>query len=158
MSPVARHLPVHLAADCRLVGTVAEMEQAMSAKRYPAWWPKNPYPEDIFTGTRDDYVKAIPDERLRTKCSGFLGREFWQIASDDIFDAMQEHAEDTHDAALAALAMAEKALEAVEWGQVDMVSFEEIKCPYCEAFEPGPHRPNCALAAVLAECKKARGA
>jgi hypothetical protein len=54
----------------------------------PDWWPKNPYPEDIFTGRRDEYVKLIPDEHTRTKVSGILGRVFWQIASDMIWDSM----------------------------------------------------------------------
>ena len=55
----------------------------------PDWWPKNPYPEDIFPATVADYVKAVPDESLRTALSGALGRRFWSIASDAIWDAWQ---------------------------------------------------------------------
>ena len=67
-------------------------------EKKPDWWPKNPYPTDIFTGERDVYVQAIPDDKLRTQCSGILGREFWQIASDMIWDRYKEHVLEADDA------------------------------------------------------------
>ena len=39
---------------------------------------------------RDEYLKIVPDPKMRTALSGMLGREFWEIASDDIFRAMVE--------------------------------------------------------------------
>ena len=54
----------------------------------PDWWPKNPYPEDIFIGRRDELTALIPDANIRTKIAGIMGRMFWQIASDMIWDAM----------------------------------------------------------------------
>ena len=59
----------------------------------PIWWPENPYPEAIFTMTLDDYVKAVPDPKLRTAISGALGRYFWELASDTIFEAWTRRAE-----------------------------------------------------------------
>lgn len=56
----------------------------------PKWWPENPYPESIFPMTDDEYVKAIPNPKLRTAISGYLGRSFWNIASESIRDAMDE--------------------------------------------------------------------
>ena len=54
----------------------------------PDWWPKNPYPVEIFPMPREDYSKIIPDPNTRTAVSGMLGREFWEIASKCIWDAM----------------------------------------------------------------------
>ncbi len=56
----------------------------------PNWWPKNPYPEDIFPMERDNYAEVVPDPKTRTALSGMLGREFWEIASRSIWDAIQE--------------------------------------------------------------------
>ena len=53
----------------------------------PYWWPANPYPEDVFTMTEEEYVAAFPDERLRSAVSGYLGRLFWGIASESIHKA-----------------------------------------------------------------------
>jgi len=53
----------------------------------PEWWPECPYPESVFPMTIEEYVKAIPDPRLRTAISGSLGREFWNIASEAIWEA-----------------------------------------------------------------------
>ena len=54
----------------------------------PDWWPENPYPVEIFTMLLEDYSKIIPDPNTRTAVSGMLGREFWEIASKSIWDAM----------------------------------------------------------------------
>lgn len=55
----------------------------------PDWFPKNPYPVSVFSMTDDEYVAAIPDTRLRTAISGYLGRVFWDIASKKIAEAYQ---------------------------------------------------------------------
>lgn len=60
----------------------------------PDWWPRNPYPESIFPMPRDEYSDVVPDPHLRTALSGMLGREFWEIASDAIWDALQNHLEE----------------------------------------------------------------
>lgn len=57
----------------------------------PEWWPKNPYPESIFPMPREEYPEIVPDPHLRTALSGMLGREFWGIASDSIWDAVQQN-------------------------------------------------------------------
>jgi hypothetical protein len=54
----------------------------------PDWWPVNPYPADIFIGRRDELATLIPDPNLRTKVAGIMGRMFWDIASDTIWDRM----------------------------------------------------------------------
>ena len=54
---------------------------------FPDWWPENPYPEDIFPMTTDEYIAAIPDEDTRTAISGCLGRVFWNTASLAILEA-----------------------------------------------------------------------
>ena len=59
----------------------------------PGWWPENPYPKSVFTMADDEYVKAIPDTHLRTAISGYLGRIFWEIASNEIYRAMKEEKE-----------------------------------------------------------------
>ena len=56
----------------------------------PEWWPECPYPESVFPMTVDEYVKAVPGEKLRTAISGSLGREFWNIASEAIFAALEK--------------------------------------------------------------------
>ena len=55
----------------------------------PPWWPENPYPIEIFPMPREDYSKIIPDPNTRTAVSGMLGREFWEIASKSIYDALK---------------------------------------------------------------------
>ena len=59
----------------------------------PEWWPECPWPADIWPMTREEYVKAVPDGRLRTAISGLLMRMGWEIASDDIHEAMEEECE-----------------------------------------------------------------
>ena len=59
----------------------------------PEWWPKNPYPVDIFPMPREEYGDIVPDPHTRTALSGMLGREFWEIASDAIWNAFQDHME-----------------------------------------------------------------
>ena len=54
----------------------------------PDWWPKNPYPKSIFPMQRGQYAEIVPNPQLRTALSGMLGREFWNIASDTIWEAM----------------------------------------------------------------------
>ena len=52
----------------------------------PNWWPENPYPEDIFPMGIKEYVKVVPDDNLRSSISGCLGRFFWNIASEMIWE------------------------------------------------------------------------
>ena len=66
----------------------------MPDRPYPDWWPTNPYPEDIFPMSVEWYVRAIPDEHVRTAISGCLGRLFWDIASRSIYDAWRQKEED----------------------------------------------------------------
>lgn len=63
-------------------------------KPKPAFWPKNPYPEGIFPMHRSEYADVVPDPHLRTALSGMLGREFWEIASDTIWDRLQQYLDD----------------------------------------------------------------
>ena len=56
----------------------------------PDWWPDCPYPKSIFPMERDQYAEIVPDPKIRTALSGCLGREFWEIASGAIWDAMQD--------------------------------------------------------------------
>lgn len=60
----------------------------MSGLVKPSWWPENPYPEDIFTMPRERYPEIVPDPDVRTGLSGMLGRQFWDIASDAIWEAI----------------------------------------------------------------------
>jgi hypothetical protein len=59
-------------------------------KKKPEWWPENPYPSDIFTATLEDYKKVVPNENTRTAINGYLGRRFWDLASDAIWEAFIE--------------------------------------------------------------------
>ena len=36
--------------------------------------------------TEEEYVKAVPDEKLRTAISGFLMREGWKVCRDQVLD------------------------------------------------------------------------
>ena len=57
----------------------------------PEWWPKNPYPLSIFPMPREKYPDIFPDTGTRTALSGMLGREFWDIASESIWDAIRSN-------------------------------------------------------------------
>lgn len=63
-------------------------------KAKPDWWPKNPYPASVFPMSEEQYPEIIPDPKLRTALSGMLGRQFWNIASDAIWEAMLEAIEE----------------------------------------------------------------
>ncbi len=63
-------------------------------KSKPSWWPKNPYSKNIFPMDRDLYQDIVPDPKTRTALSGCLGREFWDIASETIWDAMCQNEQD----------------------------------------------------------------
>lgn len=65
----------------------------MSGKPKPNWWPENPYPEKIFTMPRKRYAEIVPDPVIRTGLSGMLGREFWDIASNTIWEAVEKRLE-----------------------------------------------------------------
>ncbi len=66
----------------------------MNKAEKPDWWPETPYPEQIFPMTTKDYVKFVPDPQQRTALSGCLGRLFWDIASETIWDRLKEHLDD----------------------------------------------------------------
>lgn len=58
----------------------------MKIEKKPDWWPKNPYPEWLFPMDDSGYEVIVPDPHIRTALSGCLGRVFWNIASEMIFD------------------------------------------------------------------------
>jgi len=72
-------------------GVIGRIEHS---KNKPHWWPKNPYPESVCSMTDERYAEIVPDEALRTSISWFLGHLFWDIASDAIWERMQEAIED----------------------------------------------------------------
>ena len=59
----------------------------------PKWWPQNPYPKEIFPMERNRYPEIVPDPDTRTALSGMLGREFWEIASNKIWEAIENEIE-----------------------------------------------------------------
>lgn len=62
-------------------------------KPKPEWWPANPYPEDVFPLTCKEYSKMFTPQ-MRSSVSGCLGRMFWDIASEQIWEAWQNHMEE----------------------------------------------------------------
>lgn len=63
----------------------------MAGNEKPEWWPKNPYPKDIFPMEESRYAEIVPNKELRTALSGMLGRRFWEVASDMIWVAYQQY-------------------------------------------------------------------
>lgn len=63
-------------------------------KGNPKWFPMCPWPESIWPMTDEDYVKAIPDPKMRTAISGYLMRKGWEIACEDIAKKLEDQ---THD-------------------------------------------------------------
>jgi len=57
----------------------------------PAWWPECPYPKEVFPMTIEEYVAAVPDEKLRTAVSGYMARFGWERAEAHIWKAYQEY-------------------------------------------------------------------
>ncbi len=66
----------------------------MSKKEKPEWWPQCPYPESVFPLPKEKYEEIVPDPKMRTALSGMLGREFWNIASESIWEALENHLEE----------------------------------------------------------------
>lgn len=57
----------------------------------PDWWPECPYPEDIFPMKREEALKYLPeDPNTRTAVAGSLGRMFWKIAEQTIWERVKE--------------------------------------------------------------------
>lgn len=59
-------------------------------KPKPKWWPPNPYHEDLFPMTIEEVKAAIPDPNLRTAIAGCLCRYGWEVASDMIFQRLED--------------------------------------------------------------------
>jgi hypothetical protein len=58
----------------------------------PEWWPLCPYPEDIFTMKRAEAIALMPTDPItKTAVAGCLGRLFWTMASDAIWERMQDY-------------------------------------------------------------------
>ena len=57
-------------------------------------WPKCPWPKDIWTMTDKQYVRAIPDEHLRTAISGFLMRKGWEVFECQLLMAIKNKLEE----------------------------------------------------------------
>ncbi len=57
----------------------------------PKWWPQNPYFESAMDSIKNgtDYVRAVPGPQLRTAVSWYLSNRAWELASNDILEAMQ---------------------------------------------------------------------
>ena len=62
-------------------------------EKKPEWWPDNPYPKTVFPMEREAYTDIVPDPKTRTALSGMLGREFWEIASATIWEAVKDEME-----------------------------------------------------------------
>jgi hypothetical protein len=57
----------------------------------PGWWPKCPWPKDVWVMSHIDYTKAVPDPKIRTAISGLLMRKGWEIAEEDIYKRLKEN-------------------------------------------------------------------
>lgn len=61
----------------------------------PYWWPYCPYPESLFPMDIAQYPKMVSDPQVRTALSGALGRHFWNLASDAIWENMRQIADES---------------------------------------------------------------
>jgi len=55
--------------------------------------PENPYPQEVFPMTLEEYAKAIPEENLRSAISGCLARWAWNVAYEMILDRIRREFE-----------------------------------------------------------------
>lgn len=93
----------------------------------PDFWPENPYPKSVFTMPSERYIEVVPDPDIRTGLSGMLGREFWDIASEEIWEAIKYYLE--------ALERVEKAAKTI----FDLTKFpHKTMCPHGTI----PHYPT----------------
>lgn len=72
---------INAAYLCHAANALPELVKAAKLEQYP--WPVS-----VWTMTDDEYVKAVPCERLRTAISGFLMREGWKAAQMTIAPAI----------------------------------------------------------------------
>ena len=49
----------------------------------------NPYPADVFPMTEAEYVRAVPNESLRTAISGLLARYGWNAFKGQLYDQLR---------------------------------------------------------------------
>ena len=64
---------------------VKELEEKLDEIRFYTSPSKNPYPEDIFPLTTEEYCEIIPDGAERTAISGLLMRKGWSSIADKIY-------------------------------------------------------------------------
>lgn len=76
----------------------------------PSWFPKCPWPIDVFPATVQQYIELIPNEKDRTAISGLLMRIGWEDLAREVI------------AALGPLAFSESLIHAVDSQDVDSVS------------------------------------
>jgi len=53
----------------------------------PLWWPECPYSKDVFTMELSELTKIIKNDKILTAISGCLGRYFWTVASNMIYES-----------------------------------------------------------------------
>ena len=59
-------------------------------KKRPSWWPKCPWPAEVWPMTQEEYVKAVPDPKLRTAISGRLMRVGWELCEKDVWERLKD--------------------------------------------------------------------
>jgi len=52
----------------------------------PSFWPENPYPESVWPMTMDDVAYEIRDPDMLTAISGSMGRHFYNLALEDVWE------------------------------------------------------------------------
>jgi len=52
----------------------------------PSFWPENPYPESVWPMTMDDVSYEIRDPDMLTAISGSMGRHFYNLALEDVWE------------------------------------------------------------------------
>jgi hypothetical protein len=77
------------AANTDLDRAVLEIER-LSTVPDIRWWHETPYPEGIWPMTETDFIRAVPDPRLRTAISGYLMRAGWRPAAMTIKEALED--------------------------------------------------------------------
>ena len=55
----------------------------------PIWWPKCPYSEGVWSVPWEEYVRAVPNPKLREIVAHFLMREGWKKAEEDIWKSLK---------------------------------------------------------------------
>ena len=78
------------------MNAIVELNNKCENKK-PSWFPECPYPESLFTMTEKEFIEVLPNPLARSRVSGYLGRLFWNMCSNEIYERWVQQQEEKNE-------------------------------------------------------------